>query len=493
MGCQSYEDLQLPERDASWAIPVFQTKVSPSDLLGRLNEQTEVIIDDDGLVRLRYADTIRLEAVNEILEALVFENNVFPLLDTVLHIPLEGLPNNADVDFAILKEGQLYFQVALPTVDTVDYNVEIPAIKDSNGNILKFSTRLENNQAGNTIVINSPLYDMRGFVITPVNDTITVRYMARKVRTGQVAKVNGTNLFVQKMRPGYIQGYSGKETLSLGVDTIPIPFFEKWKNGISYFSDPVLSVKISNSFGFPVKAIVNVFDVESEMGVTRISSPVLDNGVVIAYPSLGEVGEVKVTEVRMDSGNSNIRTALNERPFRMMYDLSAETNPDGNPAIRGHLTDSSFFEAQLEVQLPASGYFTGLNLTDTFQMDLKRVDEIDSLEVILWSENGIPLEVTGQLYFMDDQFRILDSAFTAPALWVAGAKVNTTTGEVSAASSNKVSTTFFGSRLRALVNTRKVRLQAVCNTSRDINAQYPVVKLRKMQSLQLNLGLRFNE
>lgn len=493
MGCQSYEELQLPERDASWAVPVFQAKVSPSDLLGRLNDQTEVLIDSDGLVRLRYADTIKLDAVNDILEALVFDNNVFPLLDTVLHIPLEGLPNNADIDFAILKEGQLYFQVALPTIDTVDYVVEIPAIKDANGNVLSFSTRLENNQAGNTTVVNSPLYNMRGFVITPVNDSITVRYRARSVRSGNVAKVNGTNLFVQRMRPGYIQGYSGKETLSLGKDTISIPFFEKWKNGLSYFSDPVFSVKIRNSFGFPVKAIVNAFDFESEKGLSRISSPAIDNGVEIAYPSLSEVGTVKITEVRLDASNSNIRNALNERPFRMMYDLSAETNPDANPGIRGHLTDSSFFEAQLEVQLPASGYFTGLQLTDTFQLDLKRAEEVDSLEILLWSENGIPLEVTGQLYFMDDQFRILDSAFTAPILWVNGAKVNANTGEVIAPVSNKVSIQFSGARLRALVNTRKVALQAICNTSRDGNSQLAVVKLKKTQSLQLNMGLQFNE
>jgi hypothetical protein len=108
--------------------------------------------------------------------------------------------------------------------------------------------------------------------------------------------------------------------------------------------------------------ILNVFTVDNE--ILAIESDYLNN-ITVDYPSLNEVGQTKSTHFDFNKDNSNIDVILGAGPTAIDYDFDAVANPDSNATIRGFMTDSSFMNVQVEVELPMYGAATGFEVRDT--------------------------------------------------------------------------------------------------------------------------------
>ena len=130
------------------------------------------------------------------------------------------------------------------------------------------------------------------------------------------------------------------------------------------------------------------------------------------YPELNEVGEERVTRFSMNKDNSNIVEVLGSSPVALDYDVDAITNPDNDDAIRGFMTDSSRYVANVEVELPIYGRASGFAAIDTFDIDFSDFQDIKEVEFKLITKNDLPLEVGMELYFEDQAGKVVDSLFT---------------------------------------------------------------------------------
>jgi len=155
---------------------------------------------------------------------------------------------------------------------------------------------------------------------------------------------------------------------------------------------------------------VNVFDVYTADGeILPIFGEGIEDGIDFNYPTLDEVGQTKTTTYAFSKENSNIDTLLGSKPIAIDYDFDATTNPDNISTIRGFVTDESEYVVNVDVELPIFGRADRFLAVDSFDVNFSSYDNVESAEFKVVSENGIPLEIAMQMYFVDANDNVLDS------------------------------------------------------------------------------------
>lgn len=474
------DNLEVVNYEAEFAIPLFQGKASFQDVLEKFDDDTFISILPDGLIQLNYKGNVVATSSADIfgnLPALPF-----PVLDTLVGLEFNNT-ENLDVDLAILKSGFLDWGYQALHGEPLEVTVTIPnATRD--GEVFQ---RTRSHSAGVQLHIE-PAIDISGYHIVPTNDSIFVRYQAFRPNVGYADTL--TNFFIRftDFEASYVEGYLGTDLYELPRDTIEIEFFENWTRGDVYFAEPKIKIGVENSFGFPVRSKTNILSILTFDGDSiGLESPFIDDGIDFDYPSLDEVGEVKVTNFFFDEENSNIEDIIAEGPVSVDYDLDAIPNPDQDTAIRGFLTDSSYFRVQVEVELPVFGTATGFEARDTFSIDFNDQEEnVDYVEFKLIADNGIPIEVGIQAYFADESGNILDSLFLENESILSAAPVNGN-GEVTDRSEKITFSTFDTERFSNIRSAKNVFLSARFST---VNEGSEDVKIYSDQDVNFRMGMK---
>jgi len=434
-GCQNLDkldDLQVSGIDAEYAIPLFSTEFEMGEVLNNFDENSSVFFDENGQVILRYFGDFTSSGSEDIFAVLSFINNVpLPLADTISALPFAA-PNGVTLDYAILKTGGFRYGFTSEHEEDVTVTVSIPSFS-KDGEIFSHSLNTSNYTGTLPVVggLLTPL-DLSGYTLNVEEDSIYVEFSAFRENSGFSDTLAGFFVVFNDITASFIQGYLGNEVFEFDRDTIEIDFFENWTEGTLRFEDPTINFFVKNSFGFPVRSSINVLDVISVNDeIFPLSSPAIEAGVDFAYPRDDEIGEVKETNFTFNNENSNLVDLLEAVPKAVDYDIDGLTNPDGNTAIRGFMTDSSFLSVQVEVVLPVFGAVSNYNVFDTikierfdFDVDFEEYGEIDYAEFKLFSKNNIPLNIDLQLFFADENERIIDSLFTEITPVVTAASVD---------------------------------------------------------------------
>lgn len=156
-------------------------------------------------------------------------------------------------------------------------------------------------------------------------------------------------------------------------------------------------------------------------GIVALDNPMLNSGLLFAFPTVNEVGEAKPTLLRLNANNSNVVPAISGVPYQLDYAFSAVANPNENDLITNHLTDSASMDIDVEVEIPLYARAKGFRIVDTFDIDLSDLEDLERLGFKMVAENGFPLEVGMQLQFMNSDGMAFDSLFQeGPRLVAAG-------------------------------------------------------------------------
>ena len=79
------------------------------------------------------------------------------------------------------------------------------------------------------------------------------------------------------------------------------------------------------------------------------------------------------------------------------------TNPDEDTDIRGFVTDSSYYKVRVDVDLPLYGSAIDFTVTGyALAWTSTGFDEVDYAEFKLVTENGMPVSIDMQGYFLDE-------------------------------------------------------------------------------------------
>ncbi len=424
--CKKYEvdEVEIGAYDAEYAIPLINTSATLQDVLENFDSTTFIQFSDDNLIILNYKGDVNSKTSDDLFQVLSeYELIPIPLEDTATFIPYEPV-DGVDLDYAILKSGTLKWGFQSHHTEPVEVTLTLPSMT-KNG--IPFSAIMSGPGYSGT-GDPFPIFDLNGIDLTgyrleAVNDTIYINYVAHRLNSGIMDTLSSCGITFENLVASYIEGYLGNDLYDLDRDTIEIDFFENWTRGDVYFEDPKLTVTVENSFGLPVRSKANIVNVHTaDDQVLALESIYLDS-ININYPSLSEVGEVKYTYFDFNKENSNVDELLGANPVAVDYDMDAVPNPDSITSIRGFMTDSSYFNAQVEVELPVYGTASGFEARDTFEIDMDMEDATHA-EFKIVAENEIPLDVGVQLYFANDDNVIIDSLLAADEILMAAAPVD---------------------------------------------------------------------
>lgn len=489
-GCidfNSLEDAKLPNYDAVFAVPLVNSRLTMEDILEVESSIGSLEVGADGTIQLVYrGDILNRQSEEVLIEFTSSFPPAFPIFSKEQRLPL-SLLNGLDLDQLTFKAGDFSYYLENTNDRTMSLNFEFTSLVNEEGSPLIFSANLNPNDGTSNRPFASnqddPI-DLSGYRLIPEDNEIVVRYTAQ-APDGTALNANNFIIGLSKLEFSYVEGYLGQVEFTGGRDTVEIDFFENNAADGIFFAEPQVRFFIENAFGVPTRALVNEFFVETLNGdQLAVESPLVETGVDFPFPTLSQIGETAFGEVLVDNSNSNIDTLLSAQPIRVIYDVDALINPTSNPDILGFLTDSSFFNVQMEVILPLLGSADDFIAMDTLDFDLGNIENIDSAEFKIVTDNELGVDVAVQAYFLDAQKNVLDSLFTGLVPIIKGATVD----EAGIPVNIESLTTFVNydqARIEKIEQATYLVLQAQFST--ESNGQQSV-RIQNTQGLNVRIG-----
>ena len=307
--------------------------------------------------------------------------------------------DDVSIDFINLSGGALEYSYESSVNTTLELDLEIPQLKDPNGDSFK-EVLMIGNTSGNeeTISINLDGYQ---FNFEDTENQLEINYASKITPTNGYASFNendfvNLSIGVVDLEFSLIEGYFGQiiETIEPGELDVDVSLLEDITSGIK-LETPNLIFTIDNTVGIP-------FEIDLDLkGTNGAKSESITDAlfeVVSAYD------EAVSTRVVFNETN-NLSELIALAPEIISYSGSVTSNPDGNtgPNSISPGTGISFgFEMDLPLYLRISEAVT----TDTMAIDLSDSDDftsedIEAISCKLNVENEFPLDVNLMILFSD--------------------------------------------------------------------------------------------
>lgn len=420
-----FENAELGDHTAEFAFPLFTTDITLKDLLFNVLNDTlsgdTIFINPDNTMTLFYTGDVAQKPASDIFKFLEFGGVI--MADSVITNPIQA-PNGVSVRQARLKEGKISIVISNPLNDTIRGSIEIPEMS-LNG--VKFSHPFVVPPHAVSQVVGP--FEMQGFELNSNSNTLTFRYFAYLPNGTRIRMPNPTDIIVgyTGLKFGYVEGYWGYQLYSLTRDTIEININQTDLRGDIKVVNPKVTMRVRNSWGFPTRGIIKYLSFIGQNGEElQLQGSVFQNDGTndyadFAYPSYaaGEVGQEKITDIYLDSSNSNIEEIFNLQPTRLIYEVDGVSNAQLDPNLIGFMTDESILALQMRVELLLEGSARNFGAEQTLDLNFGEFGSLDSaniesVEFKLVTENGTPVDINGQIYFRDEAGNNVDSLFSAP-------------------------------------------------------------------------------
>lgn len=401
-GCKKASKLgniTMGEYNPDIAFPLVNSTIKAGDLLDSLGNGTKLEEGSDGSLTFIYegADLgLRSEDITSLIPVFTL-----PLADTVEVFPYV-IPNNAFVDFILVKDGIISIFARNDYTEPVEFTLSIPDFS-LNGVPFEKSTII------GTAVPYVDTFHVNDYILSPYADSLHLNYRAKLMNTGTSVELLGaTNpvLTFSEMSFRYAEGYLGNGSFQLDRDTVEIDIFNQFSGNV-FFEEPSIEVIINNSFGFPIEGKFDVLNAVTIDGtIIPLINNTLNNGFSVNYPSFAEVGQTKQTVFTVDHTNSNINDIAGQFIDFFDYELVPVANP-GQGTPLGFIMDTSEITLDLRVELPLYGTVENFTILDTFSISLDIYEKMDYASLKLITDNGFPVDVYTQVYFLNaDTIRI---------------------------------------------------------------------------------------
>jgi hypothetical protein len=473
--------------NASYAVPIIDSDVTLSELIGDVTEDVSLSVDPDGLLRFRYSGEVPAVGSDVIfarLEALA--RGVFlPMTRNRLAAPFGGA-DDVDIDELRIKGGLLTYALTNEYDHPVTVTLSLP---DATLNGVAFSVSANlpaYSGMGDVPTFSNPddPINLKDYVLTIPNDSLYFEYDIIDDMGNELAPSPGAIVAITNLRFSYMEGYLGQAVYPGGRDTVEVDFFDNYLEGDIFFEDPTITMTLVNTFGVPALAqvsVLNVIDVNGE--VIPITGDAVDEGFYFNFPTVP--GDTAFTTFVFDNTNSNIADVLSARPVALDYEVDALVNPDADTDIIGFLTDDAAYQAKVDVELPLYGNASDFTVRDTFPIDLMdRYQDVVGLDFRLTTRNGLPLAIELQGTFLDANGNALADLNDGAIQLLQAASVDAA-GNTTATAEETNDIAFEGARLEAIRSAANLVITFDISTT---NGGTPFVRVTDNQMLQVLLG-----
>ncbi|HOY38156.1 MAG: hypothetical protein KBB11_06235 [Bacteroidales bacterium] len=218
----------------------------------------------------------------------------------------------------------------------------------------------------------------------------------------------------------FMSGYFGYNSIIFETDSVNIGIFKNKNLNVDeyLFQDPKFKVRYHNSYGIPTNFFFTEMYARSKINDQNYNIIDYENGLpldslhpyFVNFPNIPWF--MRDDSIVLNRFNSNIAQVISIQPKWIQFVAHAHTNPNGT-SHTNFITDQSVLVADVEVELPLWGYIDNFHAADTSDFDFSEMystaQAIKRLAIRLDMTNGFPVEGYGQVYFMDENYTILDS------------------------------------------------------------------------------------
>ncbi|MEI6410782.1 MAG: hypothetical protein WCR52_15440 [Bacteroidota bacterium] len=469
------------------------------DLLGNvLNDSLSndtLIINADKSMTLFYTGDVAEKKASDIFT--FFQNGLVPIGDSLVANPIQA-PTGVTIRRADLKSGTVNLVINNSSNDTISGVFEIPQMTKNN---VVFSMPFSVPPTPGTAMV-LPLYNTEGYILRSNSNLLQFRYYAYNDAGQRITfpPINGLfpPVFVsfQNLQFSYLEGYWGYSTYPLTRDTIDININQTNLKGGVKVKNPKVTMRISNSWGFPTRGIVRYLSFIGKDGTEhKLESTIFNHDSVdFNYPSyaLGEIGQTKYTDLYMDQTNSNIAEIFNSEPTKLIYEVDGVSNAKFDPSIIGFLTDSSNIKLSVGVELLLEGSaenFRADQLLDLKFGDYANLDtnKIESVEFKLVTENKTPISTSVQISFLDENGAAIDSLFAGGPKYIMQAAPTTAMGVANGTTRTENFIQMSVARFQRIRTAKQAKLETAFTTA---NGGQQCVRLLATDEAIIKMGLK---
>lgn len=385
--------------DPSIGVPLINSTFYVTDLGVDPDNNTKVLVDNEGKVTLQYTDRVKPIPVSDWFPTVNDE------LLTIMNNPQEfSLPfNDIDIRNGIFTRSTISFEIENPVSEFMTIEIFIPEITNPQTGMVfsQIYTIAANDN------FNSPDIYLNDWQVTTTDGSLELLYIASS-NSGPIGSISNFKLNYKQLDFSYLEGIFKNSIYPIAEEVIDVTFFDNWVSGGLNLADPQLKINVENSVGIPAELRMNYAQVTTiDNEVFDIESTLLEDGISFDHPSLSEIGSIKTTQIEINSDNSNFKDLFDKKPSSFEYDIELVINPDQNKDV-GFYTDASYINMGATVELPLHFKANDLILQDTFAFEEISYDQIDSTgELSLDLINAFPVGVSLNLYFMDANGNIL--------------------------------------------------------------------------------------
>ncbi|MTB53959.1 hypothetical protein [Lewinella sp. W8] len=490
-GCQeSLEELGRVDDTrfrAEYALPLLDSRVTLDELIGDVDDNVSVSIDPDGLLRFRYSGTVPevgagmfFDRLNELVAGLFV-----PVTSNRQAIPFSG-NEQFGPDELHVKGGLLTYSLPNSYDEPVNVEVSIPEATLDGVPLTITGSIPAYEGTGPRPALTNPEdpVDLAGYIMRLPQDSLFVEYRLTDAEGNELETVDGSAIVITGLNFDYVEGFIGQEVYPGGRDTIFVDFFENYLGGEVFFVNPTITMTLENSFGLPAKALVDVLSIIDVNGnELPIEGPAIDDGFDFDFPTVP--GDIATTTFVFDTSNSNIDEILSSQPVAVDYEVNALINPDNDTELDGFLSDTAFYRARVDVELPLYGNADNFTIRDTFPINI--MDDYESITEVtfrLTTENSLPLDVEITGVFLDSLGNVLAALSAEELNLIRGSAVDANGNPLEVVETTN-DLVFGGERLEAIREAASLAIVLDFSTS---EGGTPFVRVTNDQALRVLLG-----
>ncbi|KER11016.1 MAG: hypothetical protein HY22_01245 [[Candidatus Thermochlorobacteriaceae] bacterium GBChlB] len=396
-------------RDSVLFSGVFTNRLAAQIVDGQLPAQTGVSVNLNNQLRLQIEPT---DVLTYTAAEVRFDAQTFVETGTVRAVGgnLERLRS------ATIKQGSLSLRFVNPIALNGSAQVRLAGLTQGS-TVFQAQSQLPALQS-TTIVSPS----LAGWTFRPVGDTATEYETTVSVNSARdfirvdlstefLIIYTTTNRFAASRAEGVVWNTSQNRPLSLdfSLDSLTTNFSRvDTLNGQLF---PEIEFSFRNGVGFTIRANPRF---SAQNSRTRQSIDLLRNNALISI----DLAPNAVTPLRLDATNSNVSQFVTSLPTTITTRGTAALNPN---RVFGTVTDTSTVSVGLRFLIPFQFNLNAFGVRDTAPFNNPPdLQDAQSVALNLRIENGIPLNTTFRLTFLDANRRVLfvdaaqRQAFTLP-------------------------------------------------------------------------------
>jgi len=484
------------KNDSGWETdfiaPIAKTRLNFSNLIN----DTLLSANDEGFLSIRFKRNfalIPLDSLINLPDTTIAQNLSIPF---PIQIPpgfsifsqnQELVYNLGDIRITeiIVESGLCEISVKSIIPRNVIFNYSVPKAS-FNGQIIELTNQLLTAFAGDTVMLYRA-YDLAwnyfDFTSDDGNSFNRLRLLIEaKIAPNDQAFTPVANQVLIKLentfsavKPYFARGYFGNRVFD---NQSSVNEISELKNieGILKLDQVNLNLTIENGVGADIRFKINElkgFNSRNNQTITLQNSLIGQNvniGRALNQPN-GTAG-LPFTSVTqnfiLNNSNSNITNFFENLPDELSVSIDAKVNPlgnvsNGNDFIYSQSNVNMLFDLDIPLKFSASE----LSFSDTLDFNFNNTDQIDrikSAKLILIANNRFPLELSPEIYLLDENNQLLETIYSEQKINAATVNMNLETEQ---AQKSVVIFDIPEAKRAALNETKKIRVKLKINSKPD--------------------------